>query len=498
MTSVEDRRPSLVLSTLAANRLGIPHVVFFVITAAAPLTVVAGIVSVGWSVTDVTGLPLAFLLVAVVLGLFCVGFVAVARRVRNAGAFYSYIAQGLGKPLGVGAAMVALAAYGAMQVCTYGAIGAVTATLLHDKLGGYVPWWLIALAAWAIVGILGVLRVDVNGRILAAALVAEVALVAVLDLVALAHPAGGHVSLAALAPDSLSGGGLGVALAIVVTGYIGFEAAPVFSEESRASARTVPAAAYLSLALMAVLYAGSAWAMSVAIGPTDLHTAAQTHGTNLPFAIAAPHLGGDLIVDIGHVLLVNSLLAAALSYHNTVARYAFALGRERVLPAWLGRTSARSGAPKYASLTHSAVGLAVIAGYAISGADPLVTLFYRLGTTGGFGVLLLVTTTSVSVIGFFARRRGNATTWQRLIAPALASVGLAAIAYLILTNVGALLGVPPSSPLRWMFPTGYAVLAAAGSCWALHLRRNRPDVYAAIGLGAPAPLARSARYPSNV
>jgi hypothetical protein len=81
---------------------------------------------------------------------------------------------------------------------------------------------------------------------------------------------------------------------------------------------------------------------------------------------------------------------------------------------------------------------------------------------------------------------------------ALATVGLGAVVYLILAHFDQLLGVESASPLRWMFPTGYAVLAAAGSCWALYLRRTRPDVYAAIGLGAPAPLARSARYPSIV
>jgi amino acid transporter len=291
------------------------------------------------------------------------------------------------------------------------------------------------------------------------------------------------VSVTTLTPHSLAGGGLGVALAIAVTGFIGFEAAAVFSEESRNSDRTVPLATYLSLTLMALLYAGSAWAMSVEIGPANLHGAAQQDGTNLPFAIVAQHLGGNLVIDLGQVLFITSLLAAAMSYHSTVARYMFALGRERVLPAIFGRTGVRSMAPTFASLAQSAAGLVVIGVYAVSGADPVVKLFYWFGTVGGFGVLLLITGTSVSVIRFLTRHPRDENMWQRAVAPALASVGLVAIVYLILHNFAALLGVAPTSPLRYVFPMLFAALAVAGVAWALVLRGTRPQVYAAIGLG---------------
>ncbi len=39
--------------TLASNRLGVPAVVFFVLSAATPLTVVAGVVTTGFAVTGV-------------------------------------------------------------------------------------------------------------------------------------------------------------------------------------------------------------------------------------------------------------------------------------------------------------------------------------------------------------------------------------------------------------------------------------------------------------
>jgi amino acid transporter len=481
-------RPGRVGSTLlAADRLGIADVIYFVATAAAPLTVVAGVISTAWLVTGIAGLPLAFLAVGGVLAVFCAGYVAMSRRVRNAGAFYTYIARGLGKPLGVAGAFIAVPAYSMMQVASYGGIGAATHAILADKAGVSVPWWLPAAAGWALVAVLGVRRVEVNGRVLAVALLAEIAIILVADTVDVVHPAGGHLSMATLQPHALAGAGLGVAAAIAVTAFIGFETPAVFSEESRRADRTIPRATYLSLALITALFAGSSWAMAAAIGP-GLQGAAQRYGTDLPFAVAATHLGTTTVIDVGRVLFVTSLLAAAISYHNTVARYTFALGREQVLPALFGRTSRRSFAPKYASLAQSAVGFTVIAVYAVLGLDPLVHLFYWLATAGAFGILLLICGTSAAVVGFFAHDPDGENLWRRLIAPALAFVGLAGVIYLIHHNFAALLGVDPASPLAWAFPALYLLLAAAGIGWGLILRATRPDTYAAIGLGAaPAP-----------
>ena len=55
-----------------------------------------------------------------------------------------------------------------------------------------------------------------------------------------------------------------------VKGFIGFESAVVFSEESREPGRTVPRATYASVAIIAGLYALSAWAMIVATGPSNI------------------------------------------------------------------------------------------------------------------------------------------------------------------------------------------------------------------------------------
>ncbi len=117
--------------TLAHNRLGVPSVVFFVLSAATPLTVVAGVVTTGYAVTGIIGLPVAFIVIALLLALFSVGYVAMSRHVTNAGAFYTYVTHGLGRPAGVGAAYMALLAYNLLQVGLYGIVGVAAAPLIE-------------------------------------------------------------------------------------------------------------------------------------------------------------------------------------------------------------------------------------------------------------------------------------------------------------------------------------------------------------------------------
>lgn len=479
------RSPDAIAGALAADRLGVPAVIYFVLSAAAPLTVVAGVVTTAYAVTGITGLPIAFLAVGAVLALFSVGYVTMARHVVNAGAFYAYVARGLGRPAGVAAAWVALVAYNALQVGLYGAFGSAAAPLLDQWFGFHPVWWVVALVAWLLVAILGLMRVEVNGKVLAILLTVEVAVILVFDATDLIHPAGGSVAVNALAPSALVVHGVGALLVIATTGFVGFESSVVFSEESRDPRRTVRVATFLSVAIIAGLYAVSSWAMTVVTGPGKIVEVARRDGADTLFNLASVHLG-PTVVDIARALFVTSLFAAMISFHNTTARYVFALGRERVLPSIFGRTGVRTGAPKAGSIIQTVLALVVIVVYAVLGLNPLVQLFFYGGTFGGFGVLLLIAATSVSVIAFFGRHPTADSAWRRVVAPVLATVCLVVIVFLAVSNFATLLGVDATSPLRWILPGVYVVAAVVGLVWGLILRVASPDVYSKIGLGAKA------------
>jgi amino acid transporter len=469
-------------NALARDRLGVAAVVFFVMSAAAPLTVVAGVVPTGLAVTGLTGISIAFVAVALVLAIFSVGYVAMARHISNAGAFYAYVARGLGRPAGVGASWVALLAYNMFQVASYGGFGAIAQPLFVDWFGFDAPWWAFGLVAWALVAILGVRDVAVNGKVLATLLVAEIALTVVFSVAEILSD-GFHASAAPIDVSSLTGAGSGALLIMAITGFVGFEQSVVFSEESRDPRRTVPRATYIAIALIAVLYAFASWAMISAAGPDQVVGKATEEGPELFFNLAAGPLG-TIALHLGHILFLTSLIAAMISFHNIISRYMFSLGREGVLPRLFGRTVPGTGAPKNGSLAQSTVGLLVIALYAVMGWDPLVQLFFWGGTGGGLGVLLLITLTAFAVIGYFARNPQGEDVLHRIVAPVIAATLLVGVSYLAMDNIATLLGVAPGSKPAVVVPVSFAVLLAGGILWALYLRGTRPQVYDGIGLGA--------------
>jgi amino acid transporter len=223
--------------------------------------------------------------------------------------------------------------------------------------------------------------------------------------------------------------------------------------------------------------------------------AARELGAGLPFAVLESSFGpayGPMLSQLATVLLVTSIFAAMLSFHNGVARYVFALGRERVLPPALARTGsgARGGAPIGGSLFQSITAALVVTAYAVIGADPFTGLFTWLSTIGAVGVLVLLLSASVAALRYFRSGGGtNEGPWVRVIAPTLGvAAGMVVLATTV-SNVESLLGLPPGSPRAWIIPGIIGAAALGGLAWGAMLRASRPEVYAGIGRGRPHPLA---------
>ena len=115
-----------------------------IMAAAAPLTTVSATVPVAVLAGNGPAFPIMYVVAAIVLGFFAVGFTAMTPHVRNAGAFYAYITEGMGRRWGLAAAFLALLTYSAVQVAVHAFMGVV----LHDfalSLGGpSIPWWVFA------------------------------------------------------------------------------------------------------------------------------------------------------------------------------------------------------------------------------------------------------------------------------------------------------------------------------------------------------------------
>jgi amino acid transporter len=471
--------------SLARNRLGVPAVVFFGVAGAAPLTVILGAVSTIYAVVENTAVPIVYFVAAAILSLFTVGFVAMSRHIVSSGAFYTYISHGLGRIPGVSAAFVALVAYATMQIGLFGLFGVIAEGILAE-MGVNTHWFVCALVAWVAVAILGLLKVDLNGKVLAVLLTAEFAIVLLYDVVMLFNPADG-VSVATLNPVKILAPEAAAMLVLAIAGFVGFEATVVLSEEAKDPKHTIARATHWAVLLPGVFIGLSAWAMSVGAGVGNVIAKAKQEKTDLVFSLVRPHVP-EFFISLGYVFFMTSVFAALLAFHAAIARYQFALGREGVLPKRWAITHPRTSAPVAGSLTQSALALVVLIIYAVAGADPLVHLFAWLTTAGGLGVLILMWATCGAVIMFFRQRPGLESRWRTRIAPIGAFVLMTLVLAATAIGLGDLLQVEGDSVFQWLFQAAYVVVAALGVGWALYLRRDRPTVYASIGHGGePAP-----------
>lgn len=474
-------------ASLDARRIGIPALVFMIIAASAPLTVVAGGVPSNFAVTGLVGIPLSFVVLGIILILFAIGYAAMSRHVHNAGAFFAYISKGLGKPAGMGAAMTALVAYNAMQIGIAGMFGFVFSSFLDTLFGISWSWWICALIAWVIVGIMGVLRVDFSAKVLGIIVGAEFLVVIVFDIIGLAHSPEG-ITTDGFALDQLFAPGVGAALAFSIAAFMGFESGAIYNEEVKDPRRTAGRATVIAVSIIGVFYAFSAWAMVVGEGASKVIGRSQEFGPDLMFVFLGEH-APVWFVDLGNLLFLTSLLAALVAFHNIVARYVFALGRDRVLPPSLARTSRRTGAPVAGSLTQSALALIIIVVFAVvgSGSDdplfPVVTLFTWLTNMGAFGLVLLMALTALAVVGFLRTKAGEYSLWTRAIAPGLSVVGLLALFVAIVINFNVLIGAEGTTVLSWLLPAIVLVPGLIGTIWAVILRSSSPHLYAGIGSG---------------
>ncbi|HEX8343838.1 MAG TPA: APC family permease [Actinoplanes sp.] len=471
---------------LSAGWLGTWAMAAIGIAAVTPVSVVAAGIPLGFGQVKQLGIPAGYATITMVLAVFVVGLSAMARHVPNSGAFYSYVAAGVSKPLGVGMGGVALVAYSAMNIGLYGAFGvaAAAAMRLFDINTG---WRVMVFGAWLAISVLSQLRTRRNAHILGVFITAEVAIVVLFSAVMLTHPANGTVSFAALNPVLLASPEGAGTLVGAIAGLVGFEVPLAFAMLARDPKRTPRRAITLILLVVGVLYAGSAWAMTVIAGPDNIIAVAGEHPTDLFFYLPAPYLP-TVVMNLAVMLFATSLFAAILAFHSTVARYALTLAREGVLPAWLARTRADE-VPVTASAAQSAVALLALGVAVLLDLDPTRDLFFYSTVAGGLGVLILMGAAAIAVIRFFHRHLHAENLWRRRIAPITSAVLLLTILALTVAYFSELIG--STNPIKvWAPSSVYLTVIAVGAGWAVYLRSRRPDVYAVIGHGDRAALQR--------
>ncbi|MBF6230615.1 APC family permease [Nocardia farcinica] len=419
--------------------VGVIGVVFLVVAAAAPLTAVGGALPVMIALGNGAGSPTAFLVAAAVLLVFSVGYAAMSRHMVDAGAFYAYVREGIGNTVGLGAAGLALLAYTAIQAAIYGLASATLHDLVVHYGGPDLPWFVYALGLIAVVALLGYRNIELGAKVLGVLLVVEIGIILVFSAAVLLRGGAHGVDAVSFTPSAFLGGSPGIALMFAIASFVGFEATAIYGEEARDPKRTVPLSTYAAVLVIGVVYAIASWAMVLAFGSGEVAGAAGADPSGLVFTAAERFLG-TAAVEIMRVMLVTSLFAALLAFHNAISRYLYVLARDGHGHPALGRTHAKHGSPHRGSIAQTISAVLVVGAFAAAGADPVLQLFTWLSGLATVSVLSLMGLTSIAVIVFFHRSGLDRRLWHTRIAPALGTVGLLAVTATVLANFTTLVG----------------------------------------------------------
>ncbi|WP_174279326.1 APC family permease [Sphingomonas bacterium] len=452
-------------------------IVFLVIAAAAPLASMIGNLPVAIARGTGAGVPVAFLIAGAILIAFTTGYAFIGRRVVSTGAFYTYVAEGLGKELGVGAAYCAVAAYASF------AFGLAAACGYFDEqvfvaIGLKVDWTICAAVSVLLAGILNYRSMDASAKLLAVIIVVETLVLVVFDGTVVAARGMAAFPLASFAAGQWVAPGIGVSLMTAFTCFVGFESGALYTKEAADPVRSIPLASYISVVLIGSFYLVTAWIVVGALGPVQAKPLALAHGGTLILDLIKRY-DGEAASDIAGILLCTSMLATYIAIHAAASRYLYALAREGLVPRRLARFDEQRRVPVAATICLSAATVICLVAIASTRTDPYAATIPVLIGMGTLGIIALQAAAAVAIL-FYVVRRAREAGPVVLMAAACAAIGLLGALTTVATNFTLLSTV--STPFVAWLPVLYVLTLAAGVLFAIWMRAARPRHFAELAL----------------
>ncbi len=456
------------------GNLGTAGLVFTALAMNAPLGIMATWIPfiIGNGIGSAT--PLTFFILMIFVLLFAVGLLAMARHMDKPGAFYTFIAAGLGRIPGLGAGFLALLLYISFAASSYMVFGDIVNGLLKSWGWPVVPWYVYSLIVWLVVTFISMRNIDVSARVLTVTLGIEIAVVVIYDLSVFIQ--GGPEGRAVGLFDDLGIDSIGFAMLWGIVCLTGFESIQVFRQETRDPDKTIPRATYMIVVLLAVFYAIGTYAYLVGWGPSAAIGTATDPAQG--FLTSLAEYSGVIVKDVAVAMLLMSYLAAFLALQNIGSRYTFSMARDGALPKKLSVVHPRWKSPARSALAVGLVIFTIVASTVLLRLNP-VRAFGVVGGIGNWAIVTLFAVTAISVIVYFARKPDvKVGLWRGAIAPGIGAIGFIYILVQSTVNRDAVFG---TFALGTVFIGVVVAVAVGGGLYACWLRAKKPAVYERIG-----------------
>lgn len=279
----------------------------------------------------------------------------------------------MGRRLGMGTAYLAILTYTAVQYAVYTYLGSQLSHLA-SMVGVDLPWWVFSVLMVVVVGALGYRHIELSSKALGVALIGEIGITLVIVAGIVLKGGAEGLSMTSFEPSTILSGTPGVGLMLAFVCFIGFESTTVFRSEAKDADTTIPRATFVAVSVIGVFYTLSAWAIVEAWGPNHVAEVAAVDPEAMVITTAVDYAGpwAGVVVQI---LLLTSLFAAALSFHNVISRYQQAVARKGCLPGPIALIHYRHHSPHNSSLLQSATVVVLTLACAALGFDPILELF---------------------------------------------------------------------------------------------------------------------------
>jgi amino acid transporter len=496
---------------LKPGAIGLMGVLFIAVANAAPITAMTGNTPLAIGYGNGIGAPAGFLVATVVLTLFAIGFVEMARYITTAGAFYGFITQGLGQVWGMVSGALATMAYVVFECSLIGIFAYFSNTALKTWFSWDVNWLILAVIGIAVIAIFGYFDISIAAAILGVTLIAEIILLGALALSVLfsgggpdgmvaeaINPVNAFKSLqegggsigALLDGKAIAAGSAAIGLFFAFWSWVGFETTAVYGEESRNPKHIVPRATIIAVVGLGLFYTFVSWMMIAGNGKKVAIEKANTDSIGLWTDLAKDKLGGDFVGDIYLFLIVMGSFACGLAFHTAASRYLYAIGRE--VPATkntLGATHGTHGTPHIASMVQSVITLVltILFYFLTTNGDDVTKGAYiyqygLLAILGTMAILIVQAITSLAVIWYFHVKKaqpGNILTTG--IIPALGGLGMLYVVWLLIDNIKFAGGAGSAAPFFTAIPYLVIATAVVGLIGIMWLKSRNKAVYDAIG-----------------
>lgn len=438
--------------------LGVKDIVFFVVAAAAPLGATVGATPVVFA-TGGSNTPILYLFAALILWLFAVGLATMNRHVITSGGFTDIVGTGFGKMAGHVAAGIALLAYISMLTGLYGQFAALTSETIKEFTSVDIPWQVCLLTALVSIGYCGYRDIDFSAKVLGILMILEIAILLVFDIVVMIRNGIESLTVTGVLDSNITGADTAVALMFALACFVGFESTTIYSEEAKNPHKTIPRATYIAVFIIGFFFVLTSLCLRSAYGSDEVRNLAQTNMISFVFSANTQYVGA-FSTSIMRILVITSVFAVLLSFHNALCRYILSLSRKNYLPKTLSSVHKKFHSPYISSLVLSLTLFLLLTGFMFLRADPVSELYMWMVGTGTLAIIILQALGAFAISTYFYKSRHNEIL-KGVASPLIGGAALLCISVFAILNFNLLSGTDKgvSTYLPWLV----LLAAAAGA-----------------------------------